>query len=148
MKLALSKNVVAALIVFAIGLAAFIDAQRNAFGSLRAIGPGFMPTIVSACLMVIGVLMLARAVVAEAEALPRIAWRPLLLVTAGLLAFFFSMSWVGYLPAIFLTCVIVALADKVERPLTMLAVIVGLCVFSWFVFTLLLGIPMPAFRIS
>jgi hypothetical protein len=146
MKELLSRQIIAGAVVLLIGCLAFWEAQNYSFGTIGRIGPGFFPQLVSVTLVGAGALILVPALFAHRERPPRISWSPLLFVSVGLIVFATSMQWLGYIPAIFLTSVCVSLGDRLDRPAVMLATTSGLCMASWLIFSVMLGMPMQPFR--
>jgi hypothetical protein len=57
----------AGLLFLAIGGAGVLIGQDLAFGTARRMGPGFFPTIISALIMLIGVLVALRGIAIDAR---------------------------------------------------------------------------------
>jgi hypothetical protein len=70
----------------------------------------------------------------------------LIWVSASLVAFGLAFTWLGLVPAIILTVVIAAAADRTSRPLSAVLLGVGFAIGAWLIFRVGLNLPMPAFR--
>jgi len=74
-----------------------------------------------------------------------VSWRPLVLVTAAMVAFTLLLRPAGVVPAVFVLVMISAFAYPPVNLQRMPLVALGLAVFSWIAFVELLGLPMPKF---
>lgn len=126
------------------GLSAVGLASDYHFGTLTRMGPGYFPTLLGAILAMLGAASLARSFVSVGEALPAIAWRPLLAVIGGTAAFALLLTRAG-LPMALLALILIAASVSQHfrlgwRPLLAM---LGLIVFCVVVFRKLLGVPLP-----
>ncbi len=68
------------------------------------------------------------------DPLERWAWRPVLFILAAMCAFALLLNKGGLLLSIAVTVAIASLADKTNRPVGVLGLIVFLVILCWFVF--------------
>lgn len=137
-------NVAGGLVVAAFGALALYIALGYRFGSLREMGPGFFPVVLSVA--IIGLGLAAALGGGRADERPAPAWRPLAAVLGSIAAFAFLMRHTGLMPATFAAVCVAALGDRTARPLAILAVAVLLPVVLWLLFTVALGLPIPVLR--
>src|SRR5882672_4841922 len=76
-----------AAFLVALGALAFALASELTVGTAAAMGPGYVPRGLALIIMIYGVVLGARAVLAVRLAFPDIAWRPLLLISASVALF-------------------------------------------------------------
>ena len=138
------KDFWAGVLYLAIGLAGLVIGRNYSFGSGPRMGPGSFPAILSALVMVVGAASLAKAMLQSGEGIGTIAWRPLLLVTAGTVLFGVLLEPAGAVVAIGVLLVVVFFASRQSRAdLVTLLTFAGLVAFCVFVFVRGLGVPMP-----
>ncbi len=129
------------LAIGALGLGAVAVGAGYRMGELTRMGPGFFPVL-------IGVAVLVLALVAAFEAAQdredRISLRlsPIVFVSVGILAWLLLIRPLGLVPATFALVGLSAFAKPPFRPVSMLALAVGLCVSGYLVFIWGLGMPM------
>lgn len=139
-----ASDLVGGLLVVAIGLAFLIGATDLRFGSSRGIGPGYMPTILSVAVILLGLLLTAFSFRGSA-AFPAIGWRPLFLVIAAIGVFGAVVYSFGLIPAVMASILVASFAAGPFR-LSTVAMMVGMSVGVWIVFLVGLNLPIPAFR--
>lgn len=136
-----------------IGVAAISIASRYPYGSVTAMGPGFVPTAVAILLVVFGALILVqRGAEIQPEAAPpdddtrapafagEGPWRPILCVGAAIVLFGLLIEPAGLLPTIFLVVLAAGLAHPEARALPLLVLAASLAVCSAMIFVLFLGL--------
>jgi hypothetical protein len=116
-------------------------ASDYGIGRLARIGPGFYPTAFGLVGVGLGILIVIGSFLSAGEAEAPLRWRPLLFVSAGIAAFTLMVEPVGLLPAVFVSTVINALADRRSRLPGTLLLAVFLTAGVWLVFVVLLGLP-------
>ncbi|MBS1675271.1 MAG: tripartite tricarboxylate transporter TctB family protein [Actinobacteria bacterium] len=145
---------IVAAAVLALGAVVLLDGlgQRQST-SASGIGAGFMPTVVGALLLVLGVVLavqLARGRRGEAEQaegdvdVSHTHWTALAIAAAGLLFFLFTVEPLGFIPATTVMFYLISLAMGSRRYL--IAAVIALVTASviFFAFTKLLSIDLPA----
>lgn len=136
-------DVVVALVVLALGLAAVAGSWALGVGTPRAPGTGTWPLLVSAVLVVLGVALLALAGrVQDAERFTGSAW----LVVSGLatmVAFVAALEVIGFeIPAALLTFVWLRFLGRESWRLSV-ATSLGVVAAFYVVFVGLLSVPIP-----
>jgi hypothetical protein len=113
-------------------------------GKAARMGPGYLPCLICGLLILFGVISIVRAVRLEGEPIGAIAWRPLLLVHAGVFAFAALCVPFGFVPAVLVLILISALgSDEFRLEWSALLGVVVLTLFCALVFVYGLGLPLP-----
>jgi hypothetical protein len=116
-----------------------------AIGTARTMGPGYVPMLLSGVLILAGFGIAVRGVVVEATDFGAIPWRGITFVIASPILFGLTVSGLGLFPAVVLTSLIAGFGSRRAKPLSALALSVGLAVFCVGLFGYGLGLPMPIF---
>lgn len=141
-----TPDIVAGLLLLLAGLFVLVYATVNyAMGSAHRMGPGFYPAVLGIGTMLVSLLIVVGGFRHPGK-WPQPAWRPAIFVCASVLAFMIGLSWLGMVPAVFLTVGVAALADPASRPLGTLVLAGFVTVFAWLIFSVGFGMPLPAFR--
>ena len=113
-------------------------------GTAARMGPGYLPRLISGLLVVFGVTSLVRSVRVSGEPVGSFAFRPLLCVLGGVLAFAILGERAGLVAAIFALVLISATGSSEFRfQWTAILGLVGFIAFCALVFVKGLGVPMP-----
>lgn len=131
----------AATIVFALPI--IYMSFEYGLGRGGRIGPGYVPLIVGLLLLALGLLLIARSGHSRDPVDTDIAWRPLLLVTAGIVTFALLLDRAGLMVAIIATVVVAGPAALGNTLVSMLVSGVLLSAFSWSLFVYFLKISIP-----
>lgn len=134
-----------ALALTALGLAFAGMSLSYPVGSAHRMGPGFFPLGLGLIVAVLGFLILLGSGVRK-EDYPNIAWRPLIFISAGILAFGVFIVPLGLLPASFAAVAISSFADNTARPLPIAVYSAAIATGIYVVFVTVLGIPFTAIR--
>lgn len=136
----------AGALVILIGMVAVVNGPRYGLGALTRMGPGFMPTVLGAILVLLGLVIAASALAARhsyAGTETAAQWRGWGCIIVGPLCFILLGTYGGLIPATFSCVFVCALGDE-EATLKgsfVLAAIVtafGVALFSY-----VLKVPMP-----
>jgi len=112
-------------------------------GTSARIGPGFAPRLLGGILIGIGLFLVVRARWTAEIIDTTVAWRPLVLITAALVAFAVVLELTGVVPAV-LVAVGIANAAAPENRWTTAVVMGALLAFlSWLLFVKGLSLPLP-----
>ena len=106
-------------------------------------GSGFFPMFLSVVLIGLGLVLVVQALLTKGEPFGSIAWRGMLLILPAPVLFGLTLSGLGFLPALFLTCFAACFASERMTLLLALAVSAAVTVFSGIVFSFALGLPYP-----
>lgn len=118
-------------------------AQDLSLGTALRMGAGYFPLVLSGLLAMIGLVILLRAFVAEAEAPSDVAWRGLILVVGAVVVFGLGLMRLGLGPCVAISTVMSAMASGQVGWRGALMLAAGLVAFTWAVFILGLGLPIP-----
>ena len=128
-------------------LAAFgLWASRNyPVGTALRMGTGYVPRLLCWLLLGLGVIVMVQGLRQPAEPVrpSAQAWRAVISVTIGLIAFGLSIERLGLVLAILLLTGIGALATRSLRLLETALAALGLILLSWSIFILGLGLTIP-----
>ncbi len=142
----MKRAVIAWLFFGCLAVGSFYEALKLPFGRTNAPGAGFFPVILAVLLglmSLVGMVTALRGGDRENEE-GRLVWNKIIVMAALLLVFAFVFEFFGYLLTTFLFVMFVLWV--VERKSIMQAGVVALCasLFSYLLFGLLLGAPLPA----
>lgn len=115
-------------------------------GTAFRMGPGYFPLVLSGILLIFGVLILLSAFRATtATPLGPLAWRGLLFILPAPIFFGLTVRGLGFVPSIFATTLIAALASLKMRLYWAVLLAAAVTVFSTLVFSYALGLPFRRF---
>ncbi|HET9903914.1 MAG TPA: tripartite tricarboxylate transporter TctB family protein [Xanthobacteraceae bacterium] len=141
LKIRAPKDFYAGLVFVGIGLLGAVLALQYPLGSALRMGPGYLPTILSCVVVLLGLTILLRAFVIDGEPASRVVWRPLVFVTASIVLFGVTITHVGLVISIILTAVVGGFAARDMSRIELIVLALGLAAFSAVVFVYLLGQP-------
>jgi hypothetical protein len=128
----------------AFGAAAFWIARAYGMGSASRMGAGYFPTVLSALLVLFGIISLGRSFVVPGEPIGKFAWKAAVLVIGATLLFGFLLPRAGFIVALLVLLLVSASAsEKFRFEWKAVAGLVALVVFCALVFVKGLGVPMP-----
>jgi hypothetical protein len=144
MRIKSPKNFWAGLMFIAFGLFAMVGAMINyQLGTAVRMGPGYFPAVLGGILVALGLLVLAESVVVEGAKVPSFHFRPLLLISVGLVLYGYLLKYAG-LVAVTALLVFISAAGGHEFKWKEAAILsVVLIVFSVLVFVKGLTLPFP-----
>jgi hypothetical protein len=112
-------------------------------GTLTAMGPGFLPVALGFCLAALAALLLWLE--KPAELTWKLQLRPVLCVSAGIVAWVLLADRLGFFPAGLAQVLLSSLALPKQRWITIGIIAVALNFAAYFLFVVVLGLPLPAF---
>jgi putative tricarboxylic transport membrane protein len=116
-------------------------------GRLRAMGPGMMPRAVAALVGLVGLLLVALALLRAGEPLRRWAWRGPLFLTLGVVGFALTIRPVGLALAGPLVAMVGGAASPESRPRELAIFAVAITAFCILLFRVLLRLPIPVLNV-
>lgn len=128
-----------ALIAFGT-MSAFMSAGYG-IGTIRNIGAGFFPLVLSALLIFFGLTILVPAFLRAGERI-EVQWRNVAVVTVAIVFFGAALKTIGLLPSIVATVLIVSLASALTLRQSIITGVV-MAALIWLVFILGLGMTVP-----
>jgi len=137
------KDFFAGLLFLALAVSVLHVAQDYAMGSLRRMGPGYFPTLLAWLLAGLALLLILRSLFGTRDRPEGLALKPMLLVTAGAIAFALLLRPAGFVVAILAVVLIGAAGSAESRPLPSLLLALGLAAGSVLVFVIGLDQPFP-----
>lgn len=139
------RDILGGLLLIAVGLFIGLQALSNYdLGTMRRMGPGMFPAIVGGLLVTFGVILLISGWLKRGEWPEWRIWSPLF-VLSGVATFAVLIGPFGLVPAVVGVVAVSSLAELRVSPLP-LAILAGvLSLMAWAVFSLGLGLAMPAF---
>ena len=68
-------------------------------GTTQEMGPGYFPRAIGVALVLLGAIIFMRGILAPGKEVSRWAIRPLILLIVGILAFAYTLEWLGFVVA-------------------------------------------------
>ena len=142
----LSKDFLSGLMFIGFGLLALYIGQKLALGTPVRMGPGYVPRMLSLILIGLGALVCIIAVVSGSEPVERPKWKPITLVTLGIICFGLLFERAGLIPALVVLIMVASLAGEEFKLTEVLGNIVVLSVLCTLVFKVGLGMNIYILR--
>jgi hypothetical protein len=137
------QDLLAGLLFLAIASGALWVAWDYPMGSAVRMSSGYVPRLLCLLLAVIGVFVAVRSFVIEGPDLTAVRPRPLLLITAAVVVFAFSIQTLGLVLATALITIIGGFASPQVRVIEMIAAAAVLAVMTTAIFIWGIGLPIP-----
>lgn len=128
------------------GLTAGLSLQYQ-MGTIAAMGPGMFPLILGIMLTAIGLIILAKGVMAGGETIRSLPLKPAFLITLSLLVFAALVLAVGLVVAVPAQVFIALWASDHFTLKRAIALSIGLLLFCYLVFIYFLGVAVPMIAI-
>jgi hypothetical protein len=138
-----AKDFWTGVIYCVLGGAVLVISQGYEMGTAFKMGPAYFPTILSALLVVIGVISLIRSFLRKGTPVGTIAVKGLPLVIGATVLFGIVVRGAGLVIALPGLVLVSALASKRFQWRYTVALAVGVTVFCILVFRVALGVPLP-----
>lgn len=140
-----NKDTLAGGVFVLFGVVAFAIALRYEAGTLLDMGPGYFPRMLSGLLVLLGLGIMARGLLARSRSFASWAFKPLFILTLAAILFGFLVEKVGLIPSLAVLIVVSATAGN-EYKFKEAIVLAGvMCVFSVAVFVWGLKMNFPLF---
>ncbi|MDZ4309892.1 MAG: tripartite tricarboxylate transporter TctB family protein [Cypionkella sp.] len=114
-------------------------------GTTLRMGPGYFPAVLSVILLGLGAAIVVSSFGSIGEDVGNYAWRGMVFILAAPIFFGLTVRGLGFVPSIFLTTLIAALAGLKLKPLYAVALAVAVTIFCTLVFSVALGLPFRRF---
>jgi hypothetical protein len=105
----LSKDFLSGVMFIAFGLTALYFGRNLASGTTVRMGPGYVPHMLSYIMLVLGLIISVLAMINGGETVEAPKWRPITMVTIGIVAFALLLESTGMFPALVALVVIASL---------------------------------------
>ena len=140
------KNVLAGLLFMGVAILGLYLSRDYPIGTALRMGTGYVPRLLCWILLALGACVLLQGLRESPSAqgtVARLGWRPLVLVTAGLVLFALTLERLGLVVAILLLTIAGAYATRGRNIVETLLVALVLIALSWgiFIYGLQLTIP-------
>lgn len=135
----LSKDFLSGLMFIAFGLIAIYFGQKLAQGTAVRMGPGYVPRMLSYILLALGALICVFALVSGSEPVEKLKWKPLTMVTVGIVCFALLFESTGLLPALVVLVFISSLGGEEFKLKEVIGNMVVLAILCTIVFKVGLG---------
>ena len=121
-----------------------LEATRYEFGTPFRMGPGFMPIVLGAILIALGIAVAAKGYgKPDEEAAPAWPWRGIVLVLGTIIFFAATIRGLGFIPVVLISGFATALSSSRNNLLQALVISVGLCLLCYVIFVVGLGLLVP-----
>jgi hypothetical protein len=137
------QDVLGGLLLVVFGVLALFFGSTLEMGTARRMGPGFFPRILSCLVILLGVAISAMGVKTGGEGVTRIAWRPLTLVTAAVIAFWLLIDRAGLVAATAAVVIVGGLAGREAKLLEIGLLAVAMAIGTALLFVHALNLPLP-----
>jgi len=104
------REFVSGLMLVGFGLGALLIARSYKMGTAFRMGPGYFPILLAILLIAIGIIVASLALKSSKVTQPKLAWRPLLIVTAAVMLFGLIINGAGLVLSTFAMVVVSRLA--------------------------------------
>ncbi|TAJ30305.1 MAG: tripartite tricarboxylate transporter TctB family protein [Reyranella sp.] len=128
------------------GLLALYFGQKLALGTPVRMGPGYVPRMLSLILLGLGVIICIVALVTTPEPVEKPQWKPITLVTIGVVCFALLFERAGLLPALVVLILIASLANDEFKLVEVIGNMVVLAALCTLVFKVGLGMNISIIR--
>lgn len=126
-----SKDLWSGLMFAGFGVLALVMGSNLAIGTAIRMGPGYVPRMLSYILIGLGIVIVVRAVIAPGETIERLRWRPITLITIGVVVFALLFESAGLAPALVALVFLSALGGqefKLVETILACVVLIALCI--------------------
>ena len=142
----LSKDFLSGLMFIAFGLIAIYFGQKLAQGTAVRMGPGYVPRMLSYILLGLGGLICVVALVTGSEPVEKPKWKPITMVTIGIICFALLFERAGLLPALVVLILISSLGGEEFKLTEVIGNMVALAILCTLVFKMGLGMNISIVR--
>ena len=110
------KDFWSGLVFISLGIFAIVYGSKYTIGTAARMGPGYFPRILGILMIVLGAILVLRALRLEGAPIPAWKWRPLLLVLGSVVVFGAIVKWLGMALSTVILIVIASAASHEFRP--------------------------------
>lgn len=135
----------AGLVFILFGLGFGITALGLEMGTTLRMGPGYFPMVLALLLIGLGAAIVVTSIGAVGEAVGPYAWRGMVFILAAPIFFGLTVRGLGFVPSIFVTTLVAAMAGLKLKPLHAAGLAIAVTIFCTLVFSVALGMPFRRF---
>ena len=140
------KDILAGSVFIAFGLFFALVSLTYEVGSPLNMGPGYFPLVLGGVLVLLGVVIIGKGLVAgdgEAEPIGTIPWRSAALIVTAVIFFGVTVRGLGLVPSLFVTTALSAFAGHRTGVIPALVISVGLTILCVLIFVVGLQLRVP-----
>jgi hypothetical protein len=145
MKIKSTEDFWSGLMFIAFGIGAIYIARDYPIGSAMRMGPGYFPTGIGICLVVLGIVIALISLKKQGVGIGPWPWRAIVMMSVAFVLFAWGMEHLGFVPSLAILIGVSTLSTPHFRWHEMLIEIVIMLVGSWAVFIWALELPFPLF---
>lgn len=138
-------DVIAGGAIIALGLVFLVVGSRLSFGTLRQMGPGFVPVCTAILLIGLGAFIGWSGLRNEPKEADLPKLRPFLVVVACPIVFSAMIGWAGMVPTVVVTALLARAAEPIKWGWDLVLVPLGLVILAVGVFIEFVGVAIPIF---
>ena len=127
----LSKDFLSGVMFIAFGLVALWFGRHLQMGTTVRMGPGYVPHMLAYIMMALGGIIVVVALVTPGETTEAPKWKPITMVTIGIVCFALLFESAGLIPALIVLILIASLGGdefKITEVLFNMVVLTALCI--------------------
>jgi hypothetical protein len=135
----LTKDFLSGAMFIVFGLSALYFGHNLSVGTAVRMGPGYVPRMLSYILLALGLLICVVSLFSAGEPVERIKWKPITLVTIGIVCFALLFERAGLLPALVVLVLIASLGGEEFKLTEVIGNMIVLAILCTIVFKVGLG---------
>jgi hypothetical protein len=137
----------ASLVLLVVGAVLTYQGSTLSMGTLASFGPGLFPVIIGSIMILIALALVIFPDLSEGEdELEPFAWRQILFVSLGIIAFAQLVRSFGLVPATIALVCLSSCADRSSTPLVAISLSIALAAIGVVIFILGLNLPLAMVR--
>jgi hypothetical protein len=139
---------IGSLTLVGVGLLLVSQGLSMPLGTLASFGPGLFPTIIGSLMVLVagGLVLFPERLETEEEGSESFAWRSMLFVSAGMIAFSLLIKTTGLVPATLAVVLLSSCGDRTARPLQAIALAIVMALLGTTIFIWGLNLPLAIVR--
>jgi hypothetical protein len=143
--LKIQKDFWAGLMFFFVGALGLYFSREFPMGTATKMGSGYFPKVLCALLCLIGIICCCRAMLQPKGSIEKILITKAIMIIFPVFVFGAIIKEAGLVPASFITMISSALASIYFKTHKALVLAITITVLCWLIFSVGLGLPLPAF---
>jgi hypothetical protein len=133
------RDILAGTIFIAFGLAFAAISLTYEVGTPVRMGPGYFPLVLGGVLALLGISIIAKGFLAgEGQPIGQVAWRPMIVIVAGVLFFGATVRGLGLVPSLFVATLLSTFASPRIGLVAAVLIAAGLTALSVLIFVVAL----------
>ena len=137
-----SKDFWAGIMFLSFAAVAVLAARGYSMGTAGRMGPGYFPMALGLLLALLGLVIIARSLIAGSDATSAVQLRPMLVLAGAVLLFGLLIERLGLVITLAVVVAASAAASRESRPLEVAALAAALAAFSVGIFVYALRLPL------